>query len=211
MLSFRWITRFAIAFCCALALAAPLQAQTILRVDGDSGLAFPNPPPGDSWNNAFKFLQDALDEAAISEPPVQIWVAATVETNPYRPGRDADNPQGTADREATFNLISKVEIYGGFLGTDHPVAPETQLSQRDPEANETVLSGDLDDVGPPCGPVPDPASRFTRPPAATTRHAALRSATSTQCAAASTGMRSACNWRQYCASRSRQTPWCTTS
>ena len=146
MLSFRWITRFAIAFCCALALAAPLQAQTILRVDGDSGLAFPNPPPGDSWNNAFKFLQDALDEAAISEPPVQIWVAATVETNPYRPDRDAANPDGTCvpgpcDRTATFNLINNVGIYGGFLGTDHPVAPETQLSQSDPEANETILSG----------------------------------------------------------------------
>ncbi len=135
----------------ALILGAAVHAQTVeLRVDGDSGDV---PPPfgnadGSDWGPlAFKFLQDALAEADSLEPtpenPVQIWVAATVETNPYRPDRDAANPDGSGLHIATFNLINNVEIYGGFLGTDRPVAPETQLSQRDPENNETVLSGDL--------------------------------------------------------------------
>ncbi len=69
MLSIRWITWIAIAFCSALALAAPLQAQTILHVDGDNGDV---PPPfgnadGSDWGLlAFKFLQDALAEATLA-------------------------------------------------------------------------------------------------------------------------------------------------
>ena len=149
MLSIRWITRIAIAFCCALAFAAPLPAQTILRVDGDQGSATGD---GSDWGPlAFKFLQDALDEAAISEPPVQLWVAATDPSNPYLPDRDAANPDGSCDpdpcdRNATFNLINNVELYGGFFGD------ETVLSQRNPEANETVLSGAITDLVPGCGP-----------------------------------------------------------
>ena len=44
----------------------------------------------------------------------------------------------TTDRTATFQLIDGVILYGGFAGT------ETASSQRDPETNLTVLSGDID-------------------------------------------------------------------
>jgi hypothetical protein len=77
---------------------------------------------GASWADAFLSLQSAL----LSPNCDEIWVAAGI----YKP------TTGT-DREATFQLVSGVAVYGGFAGT------ETQRSQRDPAANLTVLSGDL--------------------------------------------------------------------
>ncbi|MCH8151471.1 MAG: hypothetical protein IH830_03745 [Planctomycetes bacterium] len=133
-------------FTCTL-ISSVASAQFIVHVDGDSGLAFPNPPdPGDSWDNAYKFPQDALTRAQEilgQNPPgttVQLWVAATDENNPYLPDQGDGHMPG--DRTATFNLINNVELYGGFFGN------ETALSQRNPEANETVLSGDINPLQP---------------------------------------------------------------
>lgn len=47
------------------------------------------------------------------------------------------NPTVPAGREATFQLITGVAIYGGFLGT------ESSLTDRDWETNVTTLSGDI--------------------------------------------------------------------
>ena len=96
-----------------------------------------NAPPGGSglsWSTAFNNLQEALDSAAASEGYVnEIWVATGTYT-PAEPG---------GDRTATFQLISGVALCGGFAGG------ETSPDQRDPEANVTVLSGDLNgDDGP---------------------------------------------------------------
>jgi hypothetical protein len=84
---------------------------------------------GSTWDNAFNDLQDALDDGAIlaQEGPVEIWVAAGV----YLPDR------GTGDRIASFELVNNIGLYGGFAGW------ETTREQRDVEANETILSGDL--------------------------------------------------------------------
>ncbi len=130
-----------------------MQGQTILRVDGDSGS-----PTGDGvlWSTAFQYLQDAFDDV-VNQPPgiVQIWVAATDPGNPYRPDRSAADPDGTRDRQATFRLAAEVELYGGFLGLDHPTLPlgETDLDQSNPELNETILTGRQPATGPPpeCG------------------------------------------------------------
>lgn len=79
---------------------------------------------GTSWSTAFNDLQVALTAA---NPTDEIWVATGI----YTPD------SGTGDRNATFQLLNGVAIYGGFLGG------ETSADQRDPDANPTILSGDL--------------------------------------------------------------------
>ncbi|MBL4660056.1 MAG: hypothetical protein JKY19_06850, partial [Alcanivoracaceae bacterium] len=88
-------------------------------------------PGGDgrSWASAFNHLQYALDASLLIN---EIWVAAGI----YYP--DDGGGQSNNDRLASFTLIDGVSIYGGFNGT------ETQLDQRDPELNVTVLSGDIE-------------------------------------------------------------------
>ncbi|MCH8151442.1 MAG: hypothetical protein IH830_03600 [Planctomycetes bacterium] len=102
--------------------------------------------PGATWQNAYIHLQDAL--AFASDPLngiTQVWVAAGT----YHPDEcDACGLGGSDDRTATFNLINNVGIYGGFLGNAFPGGGETELSQRDPEANETILSGDINPLQP---------------------------------------------------------------
>ncbi|MBV6396483.1 MAG: hypothetical protein HFACDABA_02081 [Anaerolineales bacterium] len=81
---------------------------------------------GYSWTNAYTDLQSALADSC-----TEIWVAA----GSYIPH--------ASDRSVPFALQNGVAIYGGFVGT------ETLLSERDPLANVTTLSGDLngDDSG----------------------------------------------------------------
>ncbi len=84
---------------------------------------------GQSWVTAFNNLQDAL---AIGISGMEIWVAQGV----YYP--DVGGVNGNDDRMAAFQLKDGVSVYGGFIGT------ETELSQRNPELNVTVLSGDIE-------------------------------------------------------------------
>jgi len=92
-----------------------------------------------SWTNAYNYLQDALADAN-SDPNVdEIRVAQGI----YTPDSNSGDPNGSGDREATFQLINGVAIYGGFA------TGGGNLEDRDPNAYETILSGDLngDDVG----------------------------------------------------------------
>ncbi|QOJ14069.1 MAG: hypothetical protein HRU75_05225 [Planctomycetia bacterium] len=83
---------------------------------------------GSSWVDAFTDLQTALGTARAAGGAVtEIWVAADT----YRPAL----PGG--DRTASFHLVDGVGVYGGFVGI------EAARDQRDPVANPTVLSGDL--------------------------------------------------------------------
>lgn len=84
---------------------------------------------GSSWENALDAtqLKTAIDNAA---PGTDFWVAAGT----YYPGNAGDN-------YLSFNLKNDVGLYGGFNGT------ETSFSQRNPSANVTILSGDLDKTG----------------------------------------------------------------
>lgn len=76
-----------------------------------------------SWTNACT-LQTALILAGSGS---EVWVAAGT----YKP------TTGT-DRNATFQLGAGAAVYGGFAGT------EIARDQRDPVANPTILSGDID-------------------------------------------------------------------
>lgn len=78
-----------------------------------------------SWANACT-LQTALTGAIAGD---EIWVMAGV----HKP------TTVSTERDASFELINEVAIYGGFAGT------ETARDQRDPTTNITVLSGDIDD------------------------------------------------------------------
>jgi hypothetical protein len=84
-----------------------------------------------SWADACT-LQSALTYSAGGNGD-QIWVAGGI----YKP-----TPGG--DRNATFQLKSGVALYGGFDGVE-----DAALSDRDPAAHVSRLSGDLngDDVG----------------------------------------------------------------
>lgn len=100
-----------------LLVSVHLTAQVIFVKANASGLN-----NGSSWANAYTSLDLALSAAV---PGQAIWVAAGT----YKPGSPApDN---------SFPLQSGVELYGGFAGT------ETQLSQRNPSLNVTILSGDI--------------------------------------------------------------------
>jgi predicted outer membrane repeat protein len=110
---------------CLLAMVCAAQGKVIYVDDTSPGANL-----GSSWAHAFWFLQDAL---AAAEPGDEIWVAEGV----YKPDRGAGfTPE---DQEASFELVDKVAIYGGFPnGGGTRGGPE----ERDP-SNETVLSGDL--------------------------------------------------------------------
>ena len=82
------------------------------------------PWDGTSWRTAFRSLADAL--AAAGAGRAELWVAAGT----YQP------TSGT-DRSVSFVLRPGIELYGGFGGG------ETERSQRDWQANRTILSGDI--------------------------------------------------------------------
>jgi predicted outer membrane repeat protein len=104
--------------------AATLTISDILYVR--AGAAGAN--TGKTWADAFTSLQSALQSTRAT---VQIWVSAGT----YAPDG------GTGNRAATFQLVSNKSVYGGFAGT------ETLLSQRDPKANVTILSGEIGAAG----------------------------------------------------------------
>ena len=110
-------------------------ASTIAIAAGDVIFVDDNAPlggNGQTWETAYKYLQDALADADSSPKPVVIYVAQGV----YTPDRGAGNASG--DREATFRLINDVSLSGGYagIGANNPY-------DQDIKAYETTLSGDL--------------------------------------------------------------------
>lgn len=89
---------------------------------------------GTSWTDAFPSLQSALDAACIRD---QIWVARGI----YKPQFNYEMEGGP--RVNHFRLKEGVRIYGGFAGTE--ISPDQRVDFGLGEANETVLSGDMND------------------------------------------------------------------
>jgi hypothetical protein len=111
-----------------LAAVAHLNAATIRYVSSGS------PPGGNgqSWNQAYKNLQDALTEATANPDITEIRVAQGT----YRP--DQGTGWSSGDRSARFKLINGVRVAGGYVG---PGAPDPNL--RNIATYQTILSGDL--------------------------------------------------------------------
>ena len=77
---------------------------------------------GSSWEDAFTSLHEAL---SVTNAKGEFWVAQGT----YYP---------TADNSRTISFeLSQTQLYGGFNGT------ETELDERDPINNKTILSGDI--------------------------------------------------------------------
>ena len=81
---------------------------------------------GESWETAVASLPKAMALAKYSECE-EIWVAAGV----YFATQ-------TDDVTRRIELIDNVDVYGGFVGS------ETARSMRNPEINQTVISGAID-------------------------------------------------------------------
>lgn len=82
-------------------------------------------------------LRFAMDNNAIATNLTvkEIWVAGGIYKPMYSP---ADKNFGTDQgSDNAFLLVKDVKLYGGFAGT------ETQLSQRNWQLNQTVLSGEI--------------------------------------------------------------------
>ena len=118
----RWITSSLLVSALAfLATPVAVQAGTTWYVDIQANAS----PDGTTWCSAYTGLETAL---AVAQPGDEIRVAEGT----YRPD------QGTGDRTATFRLVDRVGVFGGYAG----------CGAADPDARNvavysTVLSGDL--------------------------------------------------------------------
>ncbi len=89
---------------------------------------------GNSWETAYDKtqLQQAIDQAC-----TEIWVAAGT----YYPTTEAG---GSGDRYKTYQMKEGIAIYGGFAGNESSTYDK---SLRDFQTNETILSGDIGNIG----------------------------------------------------------------
>jgi hypothetical protein len=101
----------------------------IIYVDDDANA----PGDGSSWPTAYKFLQDALNDASLSEGAAEVRVAQGL----YKPDRSATHPNGTGSM-ASFCVLYGMTVRGGFAGLTG-VDP----NERDIARYASILSGDL--------------------------------------------------------------------
>ncbi|MBN2132080.1 MAG: hypothetical protein JW741_21445 [Sedimentisphaerales bacterium] len=121
-----WIKSIAAVLCFCGVVAG--QAAQVIYVDG----AAVGADDGSSWADAYVYLQDALAEAAVAAPPIEIWVAQGT----YKPDQGAGiTPR---DPNAAFQLLNGVTLKGGYAGVAG-INPDV----RDMDTYPTMLSGTL--------------------------------------------------------------------
>jgi len=110
----------------SLMLALPCQAKIIYVDDDANGLN-----DGSSWQNAYKYLQDALMMAAYGD---ELRVAQGI----YKPDQFVLSDRPNLGKAETFQLKNGVTLEGGYAGSGKadPNARHTALYQ-------TILSGDI--------------------------------------------------------------------
>ena len=120
----RFLPSFIFSFTLFFSLAKlPVTAQIFVKWDATGA------NNGTSWADAYTDLKAALSAAAAGD---EIWVAKGT----YKPAAPNGNPA------STFLIDKNLVLLGGFDGT------EASADQRNPQENETILSGDLagDDI-----------------------------------------------------------------
>ena len=121
-----------LAFLVLLALCATSQAGTVFVKAGGTG-------NGSSWSAAMGDLQAAIESCARNGGG-EIWVAAGI----YKPSSRPNGGDLADARTVHFSLRNGVTVRCGFPG-DAAVGGEDcdEAGDADPEANPTVLSGDV--------------------------------------------------------------------
>ena len=114
-----------------LVVGGPAAGQSIRNVDDDASTN----GDGLTWDTAYKYLQDALLEAANDPGITEIRVAGGT----YKPDQDEGGGVTPGDRLATFQLLDNVSLKGGYAGLANPISPD----ERDLVAYQSTLSGDL--------------------------------------------------------------------
>lgn len=131
--------------CSSFARASQSSTGQTIYVDDDATGA----NDGSSWENAYKYLQDALADANSSAKPIEIRVAQGI----YKPDQGVNQTPG--DRMATFQLIKGVSLRGGYTG-----AGASDPNTRNINTYKTILSGDLADND---APIDDPFTLYENP------------------------------------------------
>ncbi|UCD75238.1 MAG: right-handed parallel beta-helix repeat-containing protein [Phycisphaerales bacterium] len=131
------VITFTIAVLVLATTTSIAHAGTVLYVDDDAPLG----GDGQSWNTAYRYLQDALAAAQPGSGVEEIHVGQGT----HKPDQDEGGNVTPGDREASFELTDGVALMGGYAGFGAPDPDE-----RDVTLYETVLSGDLldDDADP---------------------------------------------------------------
>ena len=117
--------RYVLSLPLFLVLAVYAQAA-VIYVDADAATG----GDGTSWDSAFTYLQDAIDQTVAGQGD-ELWIAEGT----YYPDDGANVTEG--DRTASFILKDGVALYGGFVGS------ESSLLERDWETYITTLSGKI--------------------------------------------------------------------
>lgn len=154
--------------------AAPVgPAASVVCVDAHAAPA--TSPSGGCWTDPYPDLEQALERARADRSIKEIWVAEGVykpsrtytptdasgnsvvagamSLPQYNPGVTVDGELRSYDANAeafnrflkTFDLVNKVDIYGGFQGASGPRGGERSIAERGlPTEHVTILDGDLD-------------------------------------------------------------------
>ncbi len=115
-------------------LMSVFTSATTIYVDVDT----PNNNGGSDWANAYKYLQDALADANSAGDIDEIRVAQGT----YTPDTNSAEPNGTSDRQASFQLINGLALKGGYAGFGAPDPNSRRIYEY-----ETILSGDIGTTG----------------------------------------------------------------
>lgn len=96
---------------------------------------------GSSWENASSNIQSIINA---SGPGDEVWVASGT----YYPSeylKDDHGIRNESDRFKSFIIKDGVSIFGGFNGSETNI--EQRINFGDGEINETILNGDLGNLG----------------------------------------------------------------